>query len=134
MLNRVVLMGRLTGAPELRRTQSDKEVVNFCLAVERNYQADKDNRVADFINVVAWQGTAQFVYKYFQKGQLVALEGSLQTSNYEDKYGNKRVSFEVVADQVYFAEGKKQNTEPVVITPDDFEEFVPDDDEQMPFN
>ena len=107
MLNRVVLMGRLTADPELRQTPNNISVVTFTLAVERTYQADRNNRQADFINIVAWRSTAEFVSKYFVKGQLVAVEGSIQTRNYEDKNGNKRTAFEVVADQVFFAEAKR---------------------------
>lgn len=110
MLNRAVLMGRLTRDPELRQTPNNVSVVTFSLAVDRNYQADKNNKQADFINIVAWRHTAEFVSKYFVKGQLVAVEGSIQTRSYQDKDGNNRTAFEVVADQVYFAEKKNQGT------------------------
>ena len=110
MLNRVILMGRLTKDPELKQTPNNVSVATFSLAVDRNYQADKDNKQTDFINIVAWRHTAEFVGKYFTKGQLVAVEGSIQTRSYQDKDGNNRTVFEVVADQVYFAE-KKQNGE-----------------------
>lgn len=108
MLNRVILMGRLTKDPELKQTPNNVSVATFSLAVDRNYQTDKDNKVTDFINIVAWRHTAEFVKKHFTKGQLVAVEGSIQTRSYQDKDGNNRTVFEVVADQVYFAE-KKQN-------------------------
>ena len=108
MLNRVILMGRLTKDPELKQTPNNVSVATFSLAVDRNYQSDKDNKQTDFINIVAWRHTAEFVSKYFTKGQLVAVEGSIQTRSYQDKDGNNRTVFEVVADQVYFAE-KKQN-------------------------
>lgn len=110
MLNRVILMGRLTKDPELKQTPNNISVATFSLAVDRNYQSDKDNKQTDFINIVAWRHTAEFVGKYFTKGQLVAVEGSIQTRSYQDKDGNNRTVFEVVADQVYFAE-KKQNGE-----------------------
>lgn len=110
MLNRVILMGRLTKDPELKQTQNNVSVATFSLAVDRNYQSDKDNKQTDFINIVAWRHTAEFVKKHFTKGQLVAVEGSIQTRSYQDKDGNNRTAFEVVADQVYFAE-KKQNGE-----------------------
>lgn len=110
MLNRVILMGRLTKGPELKQTPNNISVATFSLAVDRNYQSDKDNKQTDFINIVAWRHTAEFVGKYFTKGQLVAVEGSIQTRSYQDKDGNNRTVFEVVADQVYFAE-KKQNGE-----------------------
>lgn len=110
MMNRVCLMGRLTKDPELKQTPNNVSVATFSLAVDRNYQADKDNKQTDFINIVAWRHTAEFVGKYFTKGKLVAVEGSIQTRSYQDKDGNNRTVFEVVADQVYFAE-KKQNGE-----------------------
>ena len=110
MLNRVILMGRLTKDPELKQTPNNISVATFSLAVDRNYQSDKDNKQTDFINIVAWRHTAEFVGKYFTKGQLVAVEGSIQTRSYQDKDGNNRTVFEVVADQVYFAE-KNQNGE-----------------------
>lgn len=110
MLNRVVLMGRLTADPEHKQTPNGVSVTSFSIAVERNY-ADKQTgkREADFINIVAWRGTADLICKYFSKGRLIALEGSIQTRNYEDRNGNKRIAFEVVADQVYFT-GEKANT------------------------
>lgn len=109
MLNRVVLMGRLTADPEHKQTQSGIAVTSFSIAVERNY-ADKSTgkREADFINIVAWRGTADLICKYFSKGRLIALEGSIQTRNYEDKNGNKRTAFEVVAENVFFT-GEKAN-------------------------
>ena len=132
MLNRAVLMGRLTKDPTLRQTPNNVSVVTFTLAVERNYQADKNNKQADFINIVAWRHTAEFVSKYFTKGQLVAVEGSIQTRSYQDKDGNNRTAFEVVADQVYFAE--KKNSEASHSTGDlsDFEELDADDGD-LPF-
>lgn len=102
MLNRAILMGRLTADPDLRQTPNGVSVATFSLAVNRNYNKDQ----TDFINIVAWRQTADFVSRYFKKGQLVAVEGSIQTRSYTDKQGNKRTAFEVVADQVYFAESK----------------------------
>ena len=139
MLNRAILMGRLTRDPEMKQTPNNVSVATFALAVDRNYQTDKENRVADFINIVAWRHTAEFVSKYFTKGQLVAVEGSIQTRSYTDKDGNNRTAFEVVADQVYFAEkkqsgkAKSQPEEPQDdFNPDDFEEFEGSDDD-LPF-
>lgn len=132
MLNRVVLMGRLTRDPELRQTPNNVSVVTFTLAVERNYQADKNNKQADFINIVAWRHTAEFVSKYFTKGQLVAVEGSIQTRSYQDKDGNNRTAFEVVADQVYFAEKKKSEASHSTGDLSDFEELDADDGD-LPF-
>lgn len=130
MLNRVCLMGRLTRDPELRQTQNGVSVTTFTLAVDRNYQADKNNRQADFINIAAWRHTAEFAEKYFTKGQLVAVEGSIQTRSYQDKDGNSRTAFEVVADQVYFAEKKNTNAAQPDIS--EFEEFD-DADGDLPF-
>lgn len=107
MLNRAVLMGRITRDIELRQTPSGVAVVNFSIAVDRNYQPDKDNKQTDFITITAWKSKAVFISKYFSKGQLIAVEGSIQTRNYQDKEGNNRTAFEVVADQVYFAEGRR---------------------------
>lgn len=107
-MNVVVLMGRLTDNPELRHTQSNIAVTSFTLAVNRRYSSGED-RQADFINIVAWRQTAEFVSKYFTKGQLVAVEGSIQTRKYQDKDGNNRTAFEVVASNVHFAEPKRNS-------------------------
>ncbi|WMJ22794.1 single-stranded DNA-binding protein [Paludicola sp. MB14-C6] len=110
MLNRVILMGRLTADPELKSTPSGVSVTSFSIAVERNF-ADKStgSRQADFINIVAWRQTAEFISRYFSKGRMIALEGSIQTRSYEDKNGNKRTAFEVVVDQAYFADSKQSD-------------------------
>lgn len=109
MLNTAILMGRLTADPELRHTPNDIPVTSFTLAVERSYVKSGTDRQTDFIDIVAWRNTAQFVCKYFHKGQLVAVEGSIQTRSYQDKDGNKRKGFEVVADNVHFAEPKRDS-------------------------
>ena len=108
MINSVVLMGRLTADPELRTTQSGKSVVSFSMAVERDFQQDGE-RQADFIDVVAWRGTAEFICKYFRKGQMLAIVGHIQTRTYTDKDGNKRKAVEVVADKAGFT-GEKADT------------------------
>jgi single-strand DNA-binding protein len=108
MLNKTILMGRLVREPELRTTQGGVSVSTFTLAVERDFQRG-DERQTDFIDIVAWRGTADFVHKYFRKGQLVAVTGRLQSRKWEDKDGNKRVSFEVVAEEVHFAERKQDS-------------------------
>lgn len=108
MLNKIILMGRLTREPELRTTQNGISVASFTLAVERDFQRGEE-RQTDFIDIVAWRGTADFVHKYFRKGQLVAVTGRLQSRKWEDKDGNKRTSFEVVTEEVHFAE-KKQDS------------------------
>ncbi len=105
MLNVVVLNGRLTSDPELKYTPSNVAVTNFSLAVDRAFSGKE--KVTDFINIVAWRSTAEFVSRYFQKGQLVAVQGSLQVREYTDKDGNRRRVYEVLADQVHFAEAKR---------------------------
>ena len=109
MLNKVILMGRLTKEPELRHTQSDVPVVSFTLAVDRGFKRDSDAVNCDFINIVAWRGTAEFVSKWFTKGQLVAVSGRLQVRSYKDRDGNGRTATEVVADEVFFAEKPSQS-------------------------
>lgn len=106
MLNQINLMGRLTAEPDYRTTQSGVAVARFTLAVERNYQQNGQKQT-DFLEVTAWRGTADFVQKYFHKGQLVAVTGSVQSDNYTDKDGNKRKLWSVQAQQVYFAESKR---------------------------
>ena len=104
MLNRICVMGRLVADPQLRQTESGKSVANFTIACDR----DRNREETDFIDVVAWQGTAEFVSKYFQKGQMAVVTGRLQMRKYEDKEGNKRTAFEVLADSVYFGGQKKE--------------------------
>ena len=99
-------MGRLTADPELRQTPNGVSVVSFSVAVDRNFGGRDGNRQTDFINCVAWRQTAEFIAKYFAKGRMIALEGSIQTRNYEDKSGNKRTAVEVVVDAAYFADSK----------------------------
>lgn len=109
-MNVVCLLGRLTGDPELRRTQTDVAVTSFCVAVDRAYQPKGQERQTDFINVVAWRGTAEFICRYFHKGQRIALNGSLQSRQYTDKEGNKRTAYEVVVDNAFFAESKREGS------------------------
>ena len=108
MLNKVILMGRLTRDPELRHTQRGTAVASLSLAVERDFK-DKQTgeKVADFIDVVAWRNTAEFVSKYFAKGRMAVVVGSLQMRDWTDKEGNKRRSAEVVADSIYFGDSKR---------------------------
>lgn len=108
MLNKALLQGRFTADPELRSTQSGVSVTTFTLAVNRSYQKD-GKQETDFINCVAWRSTAEFVCKYFQKGMLAVVDGSIQTRSYTDKDGNKRTAFEVVVDNIYFADSKKED-------------------------
>ena len=108
MLNHIVLMGRLTRDPELRHTQQGTSVASFSLAVERDFSSrDGGQKATDYIDIVAWRSTADFVSKYFTKGQLVAVSGRLQIRDWTDRDGGKRRSAEVVADNVYFAESKR---------------------------
>lgn len=102
MLNRAILMGRLVADPELRQTPNGVSVTAFRIAVNRTYNRE----LTDWIDIVAWRQQAEFVSKYFQKGSMIVVEGSIQTRNYEDKNGNKRTAVEVVADQIHFAESK----------------------------
>lgn len=102
-MNNVTLMGRLTKDPELRRTSSGTAVASFTLAVDKIINGE---RQADFIDCAAWQKTAEFLSKYFSKGQMLALSGRIQTRSYEDKNGNKRKAVEVIANQLYFCGGK----------------------------
>ena len=105
MINSVVIMGRLTADPELKTTNSGLSVTRFTVAVDRQYQKDKEKK-ADFINVVAWRQTAEFVTSYFSKGSTIAVQGSIQTRKYTDRNGNNRTSFEIVADKVSFCGSK----------------------------
>ena len=105
MLNSAIIMGRLTASPELKYTTSSIAVCSFTVAVNRNYSKGREQET-DFINVVTWRKTAEFVSKYFSKGSMIIVEGRIQTRNYEDKHGNKRKAVEVVADNVQFGESK----------------------------
>ena len=107
MLNSVCLMGRLTADPELKSTQLGVSVCNFRIAVDRTYTPKGQEKQTDFINIITWRSTAEFVSRYFRKGQLVAVQGSIQTGQYTDRDGNKRTTAEVVADNVYFGDSKR---------------------------
>ena len=128
MINNVVLMGRLTADAVLRTTTSGTSVASFTVAVDRNYK----EKQTDFINIVAWKNTAEFVSKHFHKGDMIAIAGSIQTRNYEDKNGNKRTATEVIANNVSFCGGKTERKEEPKIDIDPFE-ILPDDDEDLPF-
>ena len=108
MLNRIILMGRLTRDPELRRTQTGTPVASFSLAVDRDFKdRSTGERTTDFIDVVAWRQTAEFVSRYFTKGRMAVVEGRLQIRDWTDKDGNKRRAAEVIADNVYFGDSKR---------------------------
>ncbi len=127
MLNVVALTGRLTENPELRETQNGIPYLNFSVAVERSYAKDNE-RVTDFFNVIAWRSTAQFIANYFEKGQMIALQGSLQVNKYVDRDGNNRQRTEVLVQQVSFAGDKRNRTAPAA----DEERDEPPDAEPYP--
>lgn len=135
MLNKAILMGRLTADPEMRSTQGGKKVTSFTLAVNRN---GKDAGT-DFVDIVAWEKTAEFVCRYFRKGQQVAVSGRISTRSWEDQNGGKRKAVEVVAEEVHFAEGKKagQNNNPEIGDPmaalGGFDSMPGDDPDLLPF-
>ena len=106
MFNLVVLTGRLTADPELKTTPNGISVTSFSIAVDRRYRSGEE-RQTDFINIVAWRTSAEFICKYFKKGNLIGIEGSIQTRRYQDKNGNTRTAFEVVANNVQFVESKR---------------------------
>ena len=110
MLNHIVLMGRLTRDPELRRTQSGVAVASFTLAVDRDFKAENGERETDFIDIVAWRNTAEFVSRYFTKGRMAVVSGRLQIRSYTDREGIKRKASEVVADNVYFGDSKRDSS------------------------
>ena len=109
MLNKIILMGRLTRDPELRRTGNGTAVTSFSLAVDRDFKSQNGEKECDFIDIVAWRSTAEFVSKYFTKGRMAGVEGRLQIRDWTDREGGKRRSAEVVADNVYFGDSKRDN-------------------------
>ena len=152
MLNKVIIMGRLTKDPELRRTNNGTAVASFSIAVERDFKdASTGKRETDFFDVVAWRGTGEFVSRYFTKGRMAVVEGRLQARTWKDGEGNNRRNVEVVADQVYFGDSKKDddagggysggyNTAPAntgySATKSNYGDFAPiagDDDGELPF-
>ena len=108
MLNKIILMGRLTRDPELRRTQSGTAVTSFSLAVDRDFKSQSGEKETDFIDIVAWRNTAEFVSKYFTKGRMAVVEGRLQIRDWTDRDGGKRRSAEVIAENVYFGDSKRE--------------------------
>lgn len=133
MINCVIIMGRLTSDPELRTTGNGISVTSFCVAVARSYVKPGEERQADFINVVAWRQTADFICKYFTKGSMIAINGELQSRRFEDKNGNKRVAIEIVASNASFCgEKKKDDASPAAAPTEEFMELLIDDD-GLPF-
>lgn len=144
MINMVALMGRLTYEPELKSTPNGLSIIRFQIAVDRSYQAKGQDRQADFIDCVAWRQTAEFISRYFHKGSMIAVEGSIQTSNYTDKNGKQRKQVEVLANNVSFCGSKNEagsvsnngynQAAPSYASADnsDFEEIM-DGDSDLPF-
>ena len=145
MLNKTIVMGRLTADPELRHTANGTAVASFSIACERDRKAENGERPVDFLDVVAWRGTAEFAANYFQKGRMAVVSGCLQARSWQDKNGNSRKTVEIVADSLYFADSKKdggaaKHAEPAggadpytaPVSPDDFEE-IDTGDSLLPF-
>ena len=136
MLNKVFLQGRLVADPELRRTQQGTPVASYRLAVDRDYKSkDSNAQNTDFVNIVSWRNTAEFVSRYFTKGRMMLVEGRLQMRSYTDKDGNRRVAAEVVTDNVHFADSRKDgsnNEDGSLQESAGFEELA-DDDGDLPF-
>ena len=140
MFNLVVLTGRLTADPELKTTPTGVPVTSFSIAVNRNYRSGEEQQT-DFINIVAWRQRAEFICKYFTKGSLIGIEGSIQTRKYTDKNGNNRTAFEVVVNNAQFVENKRDNSNVVANEPasfsnadvNDFADLGTADDDDLPF-
>ena len=137
MFNLVVLTGRLTADPELKTTTNGIPVTTFSIAVNRNYRAGEEQQT-DFINIVAWRQRAEFITKYFKKGSLIGIEGSIQTRRYQDKNGNNRTIFEVVVNKAQFVESKRDGAatnEPASYSNADASDFaeIGDMDDDLPF-
>ena len=140
MLNSAILMGRITADPELKYTTGNVPVTSFTIAVDRAYKSGEE-RQTDFINIVAWRQRAEFVSRWFNKGQLIAVEGSIQTRKYTDKDGNNRIAFEVVANNVHFAGSKNEQqstppmgeADPLTQLENDLDKFGLSDDDDLPF-
>ena len=130
MLNQIIIMGRLTRDPELRRTQSGTAVCSFSVAVDRDFKSQSGEKETDFIDVVAWRQTGEFVSKYFTKGRMIVVSGSLQSRKWQDRNGQNRISWEVIADNVYFGDSKRDA--PVGGGPSGFAE-IDEEDGDLPF-
>ena len=126
-------MGRLTRDPELRRTQSGTAVASFTLAVDRDYKPQDGERETDFIDIVAWRGTGEFVSKYCSKGRMAVVEGRLQVRDWKDKDGNKRRSTEVVADNVYFGDSKRPESGTPAEPSGELQELPDEEKGELPF-
>ena len=141
MLNKIFIMGRLTRDPELRRTQSGTAVTSFSLAVDRDFKSQSGEKETDFVNVVAWRSTAEFVEKYFTKGRMAVVAGRLQSRDWKDKDGNKRTAWEVIADNIYFGGSKReqnandysQYSAPAISPESDSFPEIDENDDNLPF-
>lgn len=134
MLNKIIIMGRLTRDPELRKTGNGTAVAAFTLAVDRDFKSQGGERETDFIDIEAWRNTAEFVSKYFGKGRMAVVEGRLQVRDWTDKDGNRRRSYEVVADNVYFGDSKKvSESDPQAAPSGEFREVPEDEKGELPF-
>ena len=132
MLNKISLMGRMTRDPELRHTQSGIAVASFALAVERQKSQD-GSKQTDFIDCTAWRNTAEFAAKYFTKGRMAVVAGRLQIRDWTDKEGNKRRSPQVVVEELYFADSKRDAAQAEPVTPENQFSELPDEDGELPF-
>lgn len=142
-LNKIIIQGRLVKDVELRQTQSGVDVCSLTLAVDRDFKDANGNKVSDFIDCVLWRKTAEFAAKYFRKGDMAIIEGSLQSRKWQDKQGNNRVSWEVQANSIYFCGGRKDGTQtagsPVNVEADDYDAAPEpkleeiEDDGELPF-
>lgn len=144
MYNKVIMIGRLVADPELRTTQSGKNVTSFRFAVNRSYSGKDGERKSDFFTAVAWQQNAEFISRYFSKGRLIGIEGELQTRDYTDKEGNKRTAVEIIVNRAFFTESKastsdtapnKPSSSPAVeyTSGPDSDYTAIDDDDDLPF-
>ena len=136
MLNKIVLMGRLTRDPELRHTGNGTAVASFSLAVDRDYKGQSGEKETDFIDIVAWRSTADFVSKFFTKGRMAVVEGRLQIRDWKDRDGNNRRFAEVVAEHVYFGDSKQRSESDTASAPPasgDFREIPEDEEGELPF-
>ena len=136
MLNKIVLMGRLTRDPEMRHTGNGTAVASFSLAVDRDFKSQSGEKETDFEDIVAWRSTADFVSKFFPKGRMAELEGRMQIRDWKDKDGNNRRSAEVVAEHVYFGDSKQRSESDTASAPPasgDFREIPEDEEGELPF-
>lgn len=137
MINNITLMGRITHTPELKKTPSGTSVLNFSMAVDRRFTSGKE-KITDFLDCVAWSNQAEFIAKYFKKGDMIAVIGEVQTREYENRDGNKRKAVEIVISNVSFCGGKAETkapeaTEPAITEPEKTEPTLTVTDDELPF-